>query len=954
MKNLKLGRGLALLIVLLAPTAQAQQTASISGVVTDASDGAPLAGANVVLRAEGSPGVAGGAATDLEGRYRIDGIAPGTYTLDVRFVGYQEQQQTLTLTSGETLQVDAALEPGGFDLNDVVVTASRQQEKVLDAPASISVLDAEEIATDATVSSVDVLRNTTGVDMAQTGIDRQEVVLRGFNNAFSGATYVLIDYRQGAIASLGVNAYNTMPLASVDLDRVEVVRGPGSALYGAGVDAGVVHFFSKSPFRYPGTSVAVSGGQQSYFSGQLRHAGVAGEKFGYKIVGQYAQADDWRLDASDPADTLQLFLYHQQQPRDYDTWKYNVSGTLEYRFAPQTTLSFNAGHASAQSVFLSGIGTLQADGFGYSYGQLRLQSGGLFAQAYLNVNDAGNSFVYGGPATAAGLSGEDIVDKSRLLNVQAQYGLDVLGGRSSLIFGADFERTQPETEGTIIGRNEDDDLIQEIGAYAQAETSVSEQLDLTLAARLDYDNIYESVRFSPRAALVFKPSPQHSVRATFNRAFSSPGVNSLFLDIVARSPDAFGQGPLPFVVRGRGAGQGFTFARNDAFAGVAGTDLVAYSTVGCFPQQTDLCGAPVPVGLPLDVLYQQFYNGLPDAATLAAVLNIRIPNANFTAEQVTQLVALLDPAVVQVQGVSQGELRLLNVTTGQVGDPLDPATFSDIEPLQQTTTQTFELGYKGLIGDRLLVALDGYLTQKENFGGPLFNESPFVVVPNLPADLAAAIGAGLAGNDDLVAALQQFGLTPALAAGLLVGLAEGSLPGPNTPVAIVEPTENHVDGQVPELLLTYRNFGNVTFYGLDATVQVLATDRLSVFGNVSWVSDNFFDNEELDEENEALSVALNASAFKLKGGFAYEMPQGFGFNLAGRYTQGFPVRTGPYEGDVDDYFVLDVGAGYDFGSYAPGLRLDVTVQNALGTKHRQFVGAPEIGRLAIARLSYTL
>ncbi|MGI9173781.1 MAG: carboxypeptidase-like regulatory domain-containing protein, partial [Rhodothermales bacterium] len=117
MNYLKLSCGLLLVAALLAPGAWAQETASISGMVTDANDGAPLAGANVVLRAEGSTGIAGGAATDLDGRYRIDGIAPGSYTLDVRFVGYQEQQQTLTLTAGETLEVDAALEPGGFDLN---------------------------------------------------------------------------------------------------------------------------------------------------------------------------------------------------------------------------------------------------------------------------------------------------------------------------------------------------------------------------------------------------------------------------------------------------------------------------------------------------------------------------------------------------------------------------------------------------------------------------------------------------------------------------------------------------------------------------------------------------------------------------------------------------------------------------------------------------------------------
>ena len=768
--------------------------------------------------------------------------------------------------------------------------------------------------------------------------------MRGFNNAFSGATYVLVDYRQGAVASLGVNAYNIMPLASVDLDRVEVVRGPGSALYGAGVDAGVIHFFTKDPFRHRGTSVAVSGGQQAYAGGQLRHAGVLSEKFGYKLVGQYTRADDWQLSASDSADAEQLRLFHQQQPREYDTWKYNVNGALEYRFTPQTTLVFNAGHASAQSVFLSGIGTLQADGFGYSYGQLRLQSGGLFAQAYLNVNDAGDSFVYGGPRTAAALSGQAIVDKSQLLNVQAQYDLDVLAGRGNLILGADFERTSPETEGTIIGRNEGDDLIQELGTYAQAEVTPSPLVDLTFAARFDYDNIYESVRFSPRAAVVFKPGPQHSVRATFNRAFSSPGVNSLFLDIVAREADA----DLPLDVRGRGAADGFTFARNSDFADRAGTDLVAYSINPATP------GAPQPVGLPLDLLYGQLYAGLPDAATLAVLLQAQ--DVPVTEAQAGQLIALLSPDVIEVGGFSEGELRLLNVTTGAFGDPLETAAFGDIEPLRQTTTQTVEVGYKGLFGDRLLVAVDAYVTRKENFGGPLFNETPFVFVPDLASDLAAAVVAGIQGNPQLAAALAGSGLAPEQVAGLLATFAQQApgFPGEDTPVAVVEPVENRVEGALPELLLTYRNFGDVTFYGLDAAVQVLATDRLSLFGNVSWVSDDFFDNDELNEENEALNVALNASALKLKGGFAYEAPQGFGFNLAGRYTQGFPVRTGPYEGDVDDHFVLDVGAGYDFARYAPGLRLDVTVQNALGAGYRPFVGAPEIGRLAIARLSYTL
>src|SRR5690606_6241362 len=152
------------------------------------------------------------------------------------------------------------------------------------------------------------------------------------------SAYVLTDYRQGAIASLGVNGYNFMPINSIDLERVEVVRGPGSALYGPGVDAGVIHFISKDPFTYPGTTVSVAGGERSLISAQARHAGVVGERFGYKVVGSYLQAKDWELDpANDREDFIQDSLFHQVRERDYDVSKLNLNGQIHYRFSPGTT-----------------------------------------------------------------------------------------------------------------------------------------------------------------------------------------------------------------------------------------------------------------------------------------------------------------------------------------------------------------------------------------------------------------------------------------------------------------------------------------------------------------------------------------------------------------------------------------------------------------------------------------
>ena len=67
----------------------------------------------------------------------------------------------------------------------------------------------------------------------------------------------------------------------------------------------------------------------------------------------------------------------------------------------------------------------------------------------------------------------------------------------------------------------------------------------------------------------------------------------------------------------------------------------------------------------------------------------------------------------------------------------------------------------------------------------------------------------------------------------------------------------------------------------------------------------------------------------------------------------FPVVSGPYVGDVESYVVFDVGAGYDLSRVAPGLRIDATVQNVLDNERREFIGAPQIGRLALARLTYS-
>ncbi|MYH07833.1 MAG: TonB-dependent receptor plug domain-containing protein [Rhodothermaceae bacterium] len=911
------------------------QTSAIIGKVIDGETGQPLVGANILLVGTGV-----GSATDAEGDFEILNLTPGTHTLRISFVGYAAQESVIELSEGEEYVWNVDMVPG-TDLNPIQVTAGRHQEMVLDAPASIDIVTVRDIQLDVAPSTVRALRNVTGVDMVQTGIDRHEVALRGFNNTFSRDTHVLTDYRDAGAASIGVNLHSVMPALAIDTERIEVVRGPGSALYGPGVDSGVIHYISKDAFSYPGATVSVSGGQRSMLNLQGRVATVFGKNLGVKVLGSYATAEDFALtgcdsaligaerfsECADPEDAVQLFVDGARETR-YK--KVVLSGNVDWRIGTKTMLSLNGGFGGFNGTVLTGVGTVQGEDFIHTYGQIRLSSGSFFVQAYVNSNDSGGSYVYGG---------DPVVEYSEEYTIQAQYAKDITS-RQQLIGGVDVTFDRPDSRETVLGRNEYIDNIDEYGAYLQSSTKISDKLDLILALRGDYNSVVEKVQVSPRFAVVLKPSPTSSFRATYNRSFSSPDATGYFLDLVAASLGGLN-------VRARGGANWFTFSRNPDYL-----ELGAPSALVASSMLPGMEGAPVPVGIDTGVIYGLMYEGLaaiPDSelADLLAEAGLSIP---------PQLIPLLkeglNPAVTPIQGFSPGVLGILNLSTLTLNTGPEVNNLQDIPPIESTVSQSWEIGYKGVISDKVLLAVEGYFSKRKNFTGSLQVRTPFVLVPNLHQDLIRDIAAGLTANDQIAGALGLFGLTPQLAAEMLVGLAGGDLPDGETPVAIVQANENNRgEGYFPELMLSYPNFGNIQYFGMDVSMQVIASDALTLFGNASWISDDYFDHTEVGEDSEDLALALNAPGFKVKLGGQYRHRSGFSVNASGRFTEGFPMISGQYVGQVQSYTVIDIGVGYAINQ--TGIRADLGISNLFDSDHREFVGAPRLGRIANARLTYT-
>ena len=112
----------------------------------------------------------------------------------------------------------------------------------------------------AAFNSMALLDDVLGVQIDKQGANRTNISLRDNVDVFTTSTLIMLDYRTMNLAGLNFFDADASNLSNIDLERVEVVRGPASALYGPGVGAGVVHYLSKDPFKYPGSTILLQTG----------------------------------------------------------------------------------------------------------------------------------------------------------------------------------------------------------------------------------------------------------------------------------------------------------------------------------------------------------------------------------------------------------------------------------------------------------------------------------------------------------------------------------------------------------------------------------------------------------------------------------------------------------------------------------------------------------------------
>ena len=888
-------------MLLLVPVTLLAQTGTITGRVTEAGSAEPVAMAVVSVMSIDYNSGSTGVYTDASGHYTIGKLKLGRYQVTISQVGYRKHVvDSVSFAPDETVTLDVQLEPSVILLDGVVVTASRTEQKILDAPASVSVVNAQQINQHVTMTPTEHLRGTAGVDIAQTGLVQQSIVVRGFNNVFSGTLMMLTDNRMAGVPSLRLNAPYLVPVGDDDLEYIEVVRGPGSALYGPNASNGVVNMITRSPFSSQGTSVSLTTGNRSIFQGNIRHAGTLSENVGYKISALYFRGDDWKY--TDPVEqTTRVAEIASGKPeqslligrRDPAIERYGAEARMDFLLGDDISAIATAGVNELKSgIELSDLGAAQAKNWRYSYLQGRLSYGNLFVQAFLNKSDAGDTYLL--------RAGNPIVDRSSQFVAQAQHSTQ-MGENQRFVYGVDYNSTKPVTDGTITGRNENEDNITEYGGYLQSETSLfGNSVDLVLAGRYDKHSQLNDAIFSPRAGVVVKPAQDQSIRLTYNRAFTTPTTNDLFLDLVGHS-NVFGF-PDEYAVELRASGvpkSGYSFARD------AGGSPLFYSPFS--PNKAD---------------------GIPVGA------------ASALWPAIVQLLAAQGVDISGIPSPQPGEISSFMALLNPESESFDPVTDAhDIKPLEPTTTEAFELGYKGMLGQHMQIGVDVYRSTISNFIGPLQNFTPnvFLAGESVTEYLKPYIKGGL---------LQQGVPEPQAEAiaeeqSQQLGAAIGQIPlGTVSPQGAVDPTA---------ILLASRNFGKVTVNGIDFSLDYRINPRFSVQAMYSFVDNDYFEN--LDN---VADLALNAPSRKGSLSLNYAQTDlGLSGTLRYRWAAGFRMHSGVYDGTIAPGNFIDASMKYDFSSIR-GLSLTVSSTNLLNKAHQGFIGAPALGRLVLGKISYSI
>ncbi|RPD51966.1 TonB-dependent receptor [Paracnuella aquatica] len=509
----------------------AQFGAKIWGTVIDGETGLPLAGASVTVKGSELT-----VTTDRRGHFSISKPEVLKQTLVFSFVGYEEIERTLR--EDET-NIHVALTMDTKLGHEVVVSASRRAEKITAAPASIQVIGKTELNEFAGSNFGELLSKVQGIEMTQSGMDETMFNARGFNNAFNNKILQLADGRNMMTPlSGGLPMLNKGSIIKEDIERLEVVLGPQSALYGPNAHNAVFNFITKDPRKYGGTTLAASAGNRSQFSARLRHAMKLNDRWAFKVTGEHVTGRDFKFFDSVYVPLATSDRSVPERNVDFDFRHIRGEGHIYYSLTPFTDIVVSGGGSTNDYLQVTTTMRNQMKDLTYRFLQARIVNPRYYVTVYNSWGNIGNSYLIANYTrdfwtfTNQQISADSaerrakarnlFKEESQRLNADAQYNHHFKTVGLFVVGGVNFQKERPNGFGVNLVDSFKRIEINQYGAVLQLEQKLPMNTRFIGALRWDHHSNFGNV-YAPKFGLV-KTVGDGSLRITWAKAYAMPSI----------------------------------------------------------------------------------------------------------------------------------------------------------------------------------------------------------------------------------------------------------------------------------------------------------------------------------------------------------------------------------------------------------------------------------------------
>ena len=229
-------------------------------------------------------------------------VPNGEYNLIVKYLGYEDFIQKILITEDKQMVMNFSLKLSNIEVKGADIIGNvEKQDKITNAPATKETISSEKIEIQSSTNLGSYLKGLKGVDYTASGMDSYSISVRGFNSSFSSRLLTLTDGRVANIPALRVVSYNTIPQSQDDIEKMEVILGPATALYGANAHSGVVNIVSKPPATSEGFRINVSGSNDNRELRKIngRYAKKINDHISFKVSASYLSAYEWEFISED-------------------------------------------------------------------------------------------------------------------------------------------------------------------------------------------------------------------------------------------------------------------------------------------------------------------------------------------------------------------------------------------------------------------------------------------------------------------------------------------------------------------------------------------------------------------------------------------------------------------------------------------------------------------------------